>query len=116
MKEKVLSIFKNSNNKKLDPIDIIKHIKKNYTSNDIKELLDVLYELVNEGVLVSSKKNTFKLVTDEYLKAKVERVASGNGWALMENEDDIFIDKRNMLDASTGDLCLLETFKRGGSL
>lgn len=116
MREKVLSIFNNSKNKKLDPIDIISHMKKVYTSEDLKKLMECLYELVNEGILISSKKNTFKLVTDEFLRAKVERVQSGNGWALMEGEDDIFIDKKNMLDACTGDLCLLETFRNKGEL
>ncbi len=116
MKDKVLSIFKESKNKKLDPIDIISHIKKNYTSDDIKKLLEVLQELVNEGNITPTKKNTFKLVTDEYVKAKVEKVASGNGWALVEGEDDIFIDKKNMQDASTGDLCLLETIKVRGKI
>ena len=116
MKEKVLSIFKSSKNKKLDPIDIISHIKKNYSSEDIKRLLEVLQELVNEGTIIPAKKNTFKLVSDEYIKSKVERVASGNGWALMDGQDDIFIDKKNMQDASTGDLCLLETFKVRGKL
>lgn len=116
MKEKVISILKNSSNKKLDPIEIIKHIKKNYTSDDIKNILDCLYDLVNEGIVISCKKNTFKLATDEYLKAKIEVVSSGNAWALLENEDDIFIDKRNLIDAKDGDVCLLETFKKNGSI
>ena len=111
MKEKVLSVFDHSNNKKLDPIDIIKHIKKNYTSEDIRDLLEVLYGLVNEGKLISCKKNTFKLATDEYFKAKIEKVASGNAWALIDGADDLFIDKRNLLDAQNGDVCLLEKFK-----
>ena len=110
MKEKVLSVFNHANNKKLDPIDIIKHIKKDYTSEDIKDLLEVLYDLVNEGQLISCKKNTFKLATDEYFKAKVEVVASGNAWAIIEGSDDLFIDKRNLQDAQNGDTCLLEKF------
>lgn len=114
MKDKILNIFKESNNKKLEPIDIISKLKSNYTSKDIKEVLDILYELVNEGVIVSNKKNMFKLVTDEYIKAKIEVVNSGNAWALMTGEDDIFIDKRNLKDAKNGDTCLLETFIRQG--
>ncbi len=113
MKEKVLNIFKNNVNKKFDPIMIVKHFKVDYTVEDIKRIIDILYELVNEGEIVSSKKNTFKLVTDEYIKSKVERVQSGNGWLLLP-DGDIFIDRKNMMDAITGDYCLCEVFKKRG--
>lgn len=115
MKEKVLKIFKRSGNRKLDPIDVVKHLKHQYSSNDIKNVLDIINELVSEGELVLCKKNTYKLVSDEYIKAKVERVQSGNGW-LLQKDGDIFIDKKNMKDALTGDLCLCETFKKHGKI
>ena len=92
MKEKVLKIFKRSGNKKLDPIQIVKHIKEDYTPNDIKELLDILNELIKEGEIIACKKNTYKLIGDEYVKSKVEKVQSGNGWLLMPG-GDIFIDR-----------------------
>lgn len=113
MKEKVLKIFKRCGNKRLDPIDVVKHLKKYYTPKDIREVLNVINELVKDGELVEAKKNTFKLVSDEYIKAKVERVQSGNGWMLLQT-GDIFIDRRNMKDALTGDLCLCETFTKKG--
>ncbi len=113
MKDKILNIFKNNVNKKFDPIMIVKYFKDDYTSLDIKKVIDVLYELVNEGEIVSSKRNTFKLVTDEYVKSKVERVLSGNGWLLL-SDGDIFIDRKNMMDAETGDYCLCEVFKKKG--
>lgn len=115
MKEKVLKVFKRNGNKRLDPIMIVKHFKKNYTSKDIKEVIDVLNDLLKEGEIIESKKNTYKLMTDEYIKAPVERVQSGNGWILLK-DGDIFVDKRNMKDAMTGDLCLCETFKKKGSV
>lgn len=116
MKEKVLKVFNKYNGRKLDPIEIISEIKPNYTTSDIKNLLEILYDLVSEGVIVGTKKNTFKMVTDEYLKAKIEKVSSGNGYALMEETEDIFIDKKNMLDAGNGDICLIETFRNKGKL
>lgn len=115
MKDKVLNIFKRYGNKKIDPIMIVKHLKKDYSSNDIKNVLDVLNDLVLSGDIVACKKNTYKLVDDEYIKSKVERVQSGNGWLLLK-DGDIFIDKRNMKDALTGDTCLCETFKRSGKV
>lgn len=115
MKDKVLNIFKRNPNKRLDPIMIVKNFKKNYTPNDIKEVIDILNILLSEGEIVESKKNTYKLMTDEFIKAKVERVQSGNGWILLP-DGDIFVDKRNMKDAMTGDLCLCETFRKRGSL
>ena len=114
MKEKVLKIFKRSGNKKLDPIQIVKHIKEDYTPNDIKELLDILNELIKEGEIIACKKNTYKLIGDEYVKSKVEKVQSGNGWLLMPG-GDIFIDRKNMKDALTGDICLCEIFTKKGS-
>lgn len=115
MKDKILDIFKNSNGRKLDPIDVVKKLNKEYKVNDLKEVIDVLYELVNEGEIVSSKKNTFKLVTNEFIKSKVEKVQSGNGYLLLDT-GDIFIDKKNMLDACDGDIVLCETFKRFGKI
>ena len=115
MKEEILNILKKENGRKMDPIDIVKKLKKVYSTEDLKNILDVLYELVNEGEIVSCKKNTFKIVTNEYIKAPIERVQSGNGWLLLST-GDIFIDKKNMMDANDGDICLCETFKRFGKL
>ncbi len=115
MKDRILRIFKRSGNRKLDPIQVAKHLMKDYTPNDIKNIIDDINVLVSEGELVQCKRNTFKLVDDEYIKSKVERVQSGNGWLLLPN-GDIFIDKRDMKDALTGDVCLCETFKRKGKI
>ena len=114
MKEKVLNIFKRNGNKKLDPIEIVKYLSKDYDVKDIKEVMDVIYELVSDGSIVSCKKGMFKLIGDEYVKGKVERVSSGNGY-LLQSDGDIYIDKKNMNTALTGDLCLCEIFKRFGS-
>lgn len=35
----------------------------------------------------------FKLTGDEYVKGKVERVSSGNGY-LLQSDGDIYIDKK----------------------
>ena len=114
MKEKVLNIFKRNGNKKLDPIEIVKYLSKDYDVKDIKEVMDVICELVSDGSIVSCKKGMFKLTGDEYVKGKVERVSSGNGY-LLQSDGDIYIDKKNMNTALTGDLCLCEIFKRFGS-
>lgn len=114
MKEKVLNIFKRNGNKKLDPIEIVKYLSKDYDVKDVKEVMDVIYELVSDGSIVSCKKGMFKLTGDEYVKGKVERVSSGNGY-LLQSDGDIYIDKKNMNTALTGDLCLCEIFKRFGS-
>lgn len=114
MKEKVLNIFKRNGNKKLDPIEIVKYLSKDYDVKVIKEVMDVIYELVSDGSIVSCKKGMFKLTGDEYVKGKVERVSSGNGY-LLQSDGDIYIDKKNMNTALTGDLCLCEIFKRFGS-
>ncbi len=113
MKDKILKIFKRNGNKKLDPIEIVKYLKSNYTSNDIKDLIEILDELVREGEIVLCKRNSYKLVSDEYVRSKVERVQSGNGWLLLK-DGDIFIDRKNMKDALTGDVCLCEIFTRKG--
>lgn len=115
MKEKVLNIFKKNVNKKLDPIEIVKYLSKDYDVKDIKEVMDVLYELVSDGSIVSCKKGMFKLTGDEYIKGKVEKVASGNGY-LLQSDGDIYIDKKNMNTALDGDLCLCEVFKRFGKV
>lgn len=115
MKEEVLNLFKRNGNKKIDPIDIVKYFNKDYKVEDLKEIMNILYELVNEGEIVSTKHNTFKLVNDEYIKTKIERVSSGNGYLLL-TDGDIYVDKRNMNGALDGDLVLAETYKRFGKL
>ena len=45
MKEKVLNIFKRNGNKKLDPIKIVKFLSKDYDVKDVKEVMDIIYEL-----------------------------------------------------------------------
>ena len=54
MKEKVLNIFKRNGNKKLDPIEIVKYLSKDYDVKDIKEVMDILYELTILPSLTSS--------------------------------------------------------------
>lgn len=113
MKEKVLNIFKRNGNKKLDPIEITKYLSKDYEVKDIKEVMDTLYALVSDGSIVSCKKGMFKLTTDEYIKGRVEKTSSGNGY-LLQSEGDIYIDKKNMNTALNNDICLCEVFKRFG--
>lgn len=115
MKDKIIKVLKSYGGRKVNPIEIVSKIKKNYSSRDIREVYEILEGLTNDGVVIECKKNTFKLATNEYQKVKIEVVGSGNAWALIPT-GDIFIDKRNLKNAQDGDICLIETFKRGGSL
>lgn len=114
MKEKIIKVLKSYNGRKVNPIEIISKIKNKYNSNDIKEVNEILLELVNDGLVIECKKNTFKITTNEYIKAKIEVVGSGNAWMLL-TDGDIFIDKRNLKNALNGDVCLCEIFKNKGS-
>lgn len=115
MREKIIKVLKNYDGKRVDPIEIISKIKNKYNSKDIKEVYDILEELVQDGIVIECKKNTFKLATDEYIKAKIEVVQSGNAWMLLPT-GDIFIDRKNVGNALDGDFCLCEIFKNKGSL
>lgn len=115
MKDKVIKVLKSYNGRKVNPIEIVSKIKTKYNSNDIREVYETLESLANDGLVIECKKNTFKLATNEYIKAKIEVVGSGNAWVLLP-EGDIFVDKRNLKNAQDGDICLCETFKRGGNL
>ncbi len=115
MKEEILNIFKRNGNRRLEPTEIAKYFNKNYSVEDLKEVLKYLNELVNEGEIVSAKKNTFKLVSDEYIKTKIERVSSGNGYLLLSS-GDIYVDRKNMNGALDGDLVLAEMHKRFGKV
>lgn len=114
MKEKIIKVLKSYNGRKVNPIEIISKIKNKYNSNDIKEVNEILLDLVNDGLVIECKKNTFKITTNEYIKAKIEVVGSGNAWMLL-TDGDIFIDKRNLKNALNGDVCLCEIFKNKGS-
>lgn len=115
MKEEILNIFKRNGNRRLEPTEIAKYFNKNYSVEDLKEVLKYLNELVNEGEIVSAKHNTFKLVSDEYIKTKIERVSSGNGYLLL-SDGDIYVDRKNMNGALDGDFVLAERHKRFGKV
>lgn len=115
MKEEILNIFKRNGNRRLEPTEIAKYFNKNYSVEDLKKVLKCLTELVSEGEIISAKHNTFKLVSDEYIKTKIERVSSGNGYLLL-SDGDIYVDRKNMNGALDGDFVLAETHKRFGKV
>lgn len=82
---------------------------------ELKELERTLNELINENIVYKTKKDKYILFTNcPYLKAgKISVNKSGNGFLLQE-EDDLYIDYKNLNNAINGDEVLVEIIKYNG--
>ena len=92
MREEILEIIKNSN-KPLEALDILYSMKnsKNNSAKELKELIDELNLMCEEGVLRTTKKQ--KYLVNELITGRVDLHSKGNAHIIMDNGEDIFIPK-----------------------
>ena len=108
MKDDVLEVLKN----KYEALDLItiNDLLKLETPEELNKLSLVLEELVQELKVHKTKKDKFILLENcKDLKAgKLSINKSGNGYLLLEDEDDLFININNLNSAVDGDTVLVE--------
>ena len=113
MKERILNLLKNIHEaKELIEINDLLGLT---TTAEYKELQDVMNELVEEYVVFLTKKGKYILLKNcPGLKVgKLSVNKKGFGFLLLEQEDDIYIDAKNMNNAIHDDVVLVETFLSG---
>ena len=84
----------------------------------IEELNVTLLEMEKNGVIHITKKNRYILLKNckSLKKGIIDVNKSGNAFCVIEDSNDIFIDKRDLNGAIEGDLVIIDTFNRRGKL
>ena len=113
MKEKLVELLSNIHEaKELMEINDMLGLK---TADELKELQDVVNELVEEYVLFCTKKGKYILLKNcpglKIGKLSVSR--KGFGFVVLDREDDIYVDDSNMNGAIHDDIVLVEVFTKG---
>jgi ribonuclease R len=113
MRDNILEYLKNDSGAKTI-IEINDYLKLK-TSDELKELQDVLNSLVREGIIHETKKEKYMLMSDcdSLRTGEIEITERGYAFLLQDN-DDIYISKDNLNDAIDGDIVLIDTFTKNG--
>lgn len=113
MKEKVLELLKDIHEaKELMEINDLLGLK---TSDELRELQDTLNQLIDEYVVFYTKKGKYILLAN-CPGLKIGRLSvnkKGFGFVILDKEDDLYIDEKNMNDAIQDDIVLVEVFPSG---
>jgi ribonuclease R len=106
MREKVIDLVTNAT-KSLNSMEIMNMIKPVNTVKDYEELLDVLEELCQSGIIRVSN-NGF--VKNELLYGRIDEHEKGNAHLVPYdlNIEDVFINRSNMRGAHDGDIVLVD--------
>ena len=113
MKENVLNLLSNIHEaKEVIEINDLLGLK---TPGEYKELQDVLNELVDEYLVFLTKKGKYILLKNcPGLKiGKLTVNKKGFGFVILDKEDDLYVDKKNMNGAIHDDIVLVEVFPSG---
>lgn len=113
MREKVLSLLENIHEAK-DIIEI-NDLLSLKTSDELNELQSVLQELIDEYLIYFTKKEKYILLKNcPGLKiGKLSVNKKGFGFLLLDLEDDLYIDAKNLNGAIHDDIVLAEVFNNG---
>ena len=113
MREQILDLLKNIHEaKEIIEINDLLGLK---TAGEYKELQDTLNELVEKFVIFLTKKGKYILLKNcpgiKIGKLSVNK--KGFGFVLLEKEDDLYVDAKNMNGAIHDDIVLVEVFPSG---
>ena len=113
MKKQVLDLLENIHEaKELIEINDMLGYK---TAADLEELQKVLNELIEEYIVFYTKKGKYILLKNcPSLKiGKLSITKKGFGFLILDKEDDLYIDVKNMNGAIHDDIVLVEAFSSG---
>ncbi len=113
MREQILQLLENIHEaKEIIEINDLLGLK---TSDEYKELQDTLNQLVDEYIVFCTKKGKYILLKNcpgiKIGKLSVNK--KGFGFVILDKEDDIYIDEKNMNGAIHDDVVLIEVFPSG---
>lgn len=113
MKEKVINLMKDIHEaKELIEINDLLGLK---TSDELRELQDTLNQLVDEYIVFYTKKGKYILLKN-CPGLKIGRLSinkKGFGFVILDKEDDLYVEPKNINDAIHDDIVLAEVFSSG---
>ena len=113
MKDKIIDILANSN-RSLSATDIMNLINNDYSTEELKSLLDILDSLYKEGIIYQNKDNKYLLFEkSNLLKGYIEINASGSGF-LLQDDEDIYVPFKYLNNSNDGDYVIVELLKSKG--
>ena len=113
MKERILEVLKNIHEAK--EVIEINDLLGLTTSDELRELQDTLNQLVDEYLVFYTKKGKYILL-DNCPGLKIGKLSvskKGFGFIILDKEDDIYVDSKNMNGAIHEDIVLAESFISG---
>ena len=113
MREEIINILKKEDNA-LSPIEIGERLGKK-TVNDLMDIINNLSELEKDLILYKSNKGKYMLFENCHLKkGRLSVNKKGFGFVLVDGEDDIYIDEKNMNGALNNDIVVVEKIRGFG--
>ena len=110
MRELILDVLRKSD-KALTSIEISDSLELK-SPKQLKELIEELNKLVDEFIIYRSNKDKYMLFENSHLKkGRLSVNKKGFGFVVIENEDDIYVDSKNMRGALNNDIVVVEPFK-----
>ena len=107
MKDKILNILK-ENNRTYTAFEMKDALGLN-TTEEIRQMLDYLNELESDLSIYHTNKDKYIAFEYSHLKkGKIDVSEKGFGFVLMEDEDDIHVDKEHLNGAQDGDMVIVE--------
>ena len=117
MREKIIELLKQEDTKKVSIEDLISILNLS-TSEEMKEAMKVVNELVNTAILIENKHHEVTLIENtDYIKGQLDLKEKGFGFVIPvdKDNDDVFIPKTQTKDAMNKDVVLVYlTKKRSG--
>ena len=113
MRDKVLNLLKDIHEaKEIIEINDLLGLK---TSEELRELQDTLNQLIDEYIVFYTKKGKYILL-DNCPGLKIGRLSvnkKGFGFIVLDKEDDLYVEEKNMNGAIHDDVVLAEVFPSG---
>ena len=101
----ILQVIK-SENRKLNPKEILDEIKDDGTVDELRALIHELDLMCRDGILRTSAGNTY--IINDLIVGKIDVHTKGNAHVIMEDGEDIFIPKDKMRGACDDDTVAIE--------
>lgn len=117
MEQEILKLLKEKRNTSLTSIEINDYLKLN-TVDEYSKLESILEKLCQEGkIYYSEKKKRYTPIENtNYKTGRLIVNPKGYGFVILEpsfNEDDIYINGSNLLDARNNDIVIIELINKG---
>ena len=113
MRDGILNLLKKEN-KALSIIDIADKLNLN-TIDGIKKITDTLIELEEECLIYHSNKEKYMLFDDSHLlKGRLSVNKKGFGFIIIDNQDDLYVEEKNMNGALNNDIVVCEPIMVSG--